>query len=623
MKQTDSLIRILKTHWLAILLAILFTAVFFWLNNLQYLTFFTRAPDADRFNQAIWNTLQGRLLYTTMKEGSILSNHFTPYMALLAPLFLIWEDIRILYFVQIAGFAVAGLFLYAIAYDKRPSLAPWFLLAFFLNPALHNVALFELRRVTLALPFYGLIIYSIYKKDRKWMIVGIIFALLTKEEVGLVVSGIGLFLLLVDRDWKWGLPLMGGGIVWTIGMQTWVIPAMGEGNYPPIGYFAAWGNSFDEMLLNMLRQPVKVVQTMFDSSSLTALWQLLWPVALLLPLLGGEYLLIPLPLLAVMLLSSDVTMHTLQRWYLASILPFIFAAIGVGLGRVPLRWGRWLTALLLLTTVASVRLYSPTPLGQNYQSYRYQRDARQALAWDMIEAVPDDAIIAAQSAFTTQLAQREIIYRFPWYNMEEADIPYFLLAQDFNAYPYSSTEIYWEIMNRIADPAFVVEMEGDGVYLLHQGGEPLPSITINRIADESIQLEKVEVATANEDGLFETTTMPSVQLELGQQLRVSLYWRALAAPNVERTVSLRITDASGAILAQKDTQPSDGARPTSWWQPGWYFRDVYYLTVLEKTAVSPQPASLDLLLYDSFTQERVPFDNGEALLHLMSIEWVE
>jgi hypothetical protein len=66
--------------------------------------------------------------------------------------------------------------------------------------------------------------------------------------------------------------------------------------------------------------------------------------------------------------------------------------------------------------------------------------------------------------------------------------------------------------------------------------------------------------------------------------------------------------------------PSNGARPTSWWQPGWNFRDVYYLTIAP-TAV-PGPATLDVLLYDTFTQERIPFEGGEEVLHLFQLDLV-
>jgi hypothetical protein len=100
-----------------------------------------------------------------------------------------------------------------------------------------------------------------------------------------------------------------------------------------------------------------------------------------------------------------------------------------------------------------------------------------------------------------------------------------------------------------------------------------------------------------------------------------LYWEALAAPNAERTVSVRISDASGALIAAHDMQPSKGARPTSWWEQGWKFRDVYYMTVTPEALVGP--GRLDVRLYDSFTLEPVPFDYGVESLKLCDVTLVE
>ncbi|HCB49311.1 MAG TPA: hypothetical protein DEP47_07280, partial [Chloroflexi bacterium] len=156
----------------SLLLAVIFTAVFFWLNSRQYRTFQLRAPDIAHFDQAIWNTLHGRFLFTTITGKSILEFHFTPYMALLSPLLLIWSDVRILFLAQLVGIAVSGLLLYKIVEDKHPLLAPIFLLAFYLNPLLHQVTLLELRRVTLAVPFVALALYGLYKDKRWLMLIG-------------------------------------------------------------------------------------------------------------------------------------------------------------------------------------------------------------------------------------------------------------------------------------------------------------------------------------------------------------------------------------------------------------------------------------------------------------------
>ena len=155
----------------AVAMAVLFAAALIWLTFRQYATFHTRGPDVAIFDDAIWNTLQGRLMFTSIKNRSILASHFSPYMVILSPLYLVWSDGRILYIVQVIGLAVAGLLLYKIVREKHPEIAPWFLLAYYLNPALHEIALLELRRVTLAVPYLALAMYALYVKKRRPMIV--------------------------------------------------------------------------------------------------------------------------------------------------------------------------------------------------------------------------------------------------------------------------------------------------------------------------------------------------------------------------------------------------------------------------------------------------------------------
>ncbi|MCA9924275.1 MAG: hypothetical protein KC421_17985, partial [Anaerolineales bacterium] len=130
-------------------------------------------------------------------------------------------------------------------------------------------------------------------------------------------------------------------------------------------------------------------------------------------------------------------------------------------------------------------------------------------------------------------------------------------------------------------------------------------------------LDRIELSPANEKGYFEPTTQSPLILTSGQTLRVTLYWQALQAPNAERTISVRINDASGFMVAQQDMQPGNGTRPTSWWQPGWTLRDVYYLTIPPEAQVGT--AALNLVLYDSFTQEIIPFDNGTETLKLFDL----
>jgi uncharacterized membrane protein len=532
-------------------------------------------------------------------------------------LLLIWSDVRILFLAQTISVAATGLILYKIVEERHRSLAPWFLLAFYLNASLHNVTLYELRRVTFAMPFIALMFYGLYKERRGPLLIGIVFTLLIKEDLGLLVAMVGLYLVLFRRDWKWGIPIAVLGLVWSASMLLWIIPSLRGGDYNQLGYFVNWGDSPVEIARTMLLNPVRVFTTIFDQAGLLALLRVLIPLAIVLPFLAPEFTLIAIPFVVMMLLSSDRDMHTLGRWYMAPVLPILFGAIAVLLDRSSERKARWTVFALIVASVVGFILFSGAPLGGEYEPGRYEITDRARRAWDIIEKVPEDAIVASQVAFITPLAQREHIYLYPWYAIGEENVEYFVMGRGFNSYPVPANEIDWEINNLIADPEIIVEEEVDGIYLLHQNGESLPSFEVNKVAENAIKLDRFELAVADEQGLFLTLEEDPLGVRPGQLLRVTLYWEALAAPRGERTVSVRLQDASGALVGQHDMMPVDGSRPTSWWQPGWKIRDVYYLTVAPDASLGP--GSLDLVLYDSFSKERVLFEEDNEVLQLLNV----
>ena len=133
-----------------------------------------------------------------------------------------------------------------------------------------------------------------------------------------------------------------------------------------------------------------------------------------------------------------------------------------------------------------------------------------------------------------------------------------------------------------------------------------------------MQLQAFAVAVEDDSGIYRPLDQLPLVLKPGQSFRVSLYWQALAAPDAERTVSLRAADGAGWLYAQHDGLPAAGSKPTSWWQPGQQVRDVHYLTLAPDTP--PGPLSLNMLLYDTFSQELISWEDGQQNQHLAEIE---
>jgi hypothetical protein len=261
--------------------------------------------------------------------------------------------------------------------------------------------------------------------------------------------------------------------------------------------------------------------------------------------------------------------------------------------------------------------FSHAPLGAKYERERYQVTEHHRLAVQAVNLIPGDAKVATQDPYVPHLSHREHIYLYPWIRIGLENIDYVLLDRYLHPYPLQPHEMQAKIDDMIADTAYVIEWEADGIFLFHRGGEPLPSFDVDAIAGESMRLDRVEVAAGDEDGIFHAVAQEPVRLERGQKVRVSLYWEALAPPNAERTVSIRIADASGALAAIYDNLPGQGKKPTSWWQEGWKIRDVYYLTVSPEA--QPGQGSLDVMVYDTISSETVPFQGGAEILRLCQV----
>ena len=88
------------TDWLALALLLIYVVVFSTLTIRQHQSFNTNALDLGKFDQSIWNTAQGRPFQITISENLVIESHFSPSLALFAPLYWIWSDIRLLFIMQ-------------------------------------------------------------------------------------------------------------------------------------------------------------------------------------------------------------------------------------------------------------------------------------------------------------------------------------------------------------------------------------------------------------------------------------------------------------------------------------------------------------------------------------------
>lgn len=92
--------------------------------------------------------------------------------------------------------------------------------------------------------------------------------------------------------------------------------------------------------------------------------------------------------------------------------------------------------------------------------------------------------------------------------------------------------------------------------------------------------------------------------EAAGQMRVTLYWQALATPELSYTVFVHLLDEHNALIAQHDGLPQGGDSPTSGWVAGEIVVDEHVLPL--PAGVSTAGWTLEVGLYDGATLQRVP-----------------
>ncbi|MFH1086174.1 MAG: hypothetical protein V1772_10480, partial [Chloroflexota bacterium] len=94
----------------------------------------------------------------------------------------------------------------------------------------------------------------------------------------------------------------------------------------------------------------------------------------------------------------------------------------------------------------------------------------------------------------------------------------------------------------------------------------------------------------------------------GQPLRLTLYWRARAAPAADYKVFVHLAGADERLWAQHDAAPANWGRPTFGWVAGEVVMDEHTLTLPPETP--PGAYRLYVGLYDAATLQRLPIQAG-------------
>jgi hypothetical protein len=99
----------------------------------------------------------------------------------------------------------------------------------------------------------------------------------------------------------------------------------------------------------------------------------------------------------------------------------------------------------------------------------------------------------------------------------------------------------------------------------------------------------------------------------GARLTVTLYWADISKTDNDYTIFVHLLDSTGALRAQIDAPPRDGAYPTSLWDAGGVIRDDYALALPSNLAPGEYRIEIGAYAYPSLTRLNVTGADGKPV----------
>lgn len=390
--------------------------------------FGTASYDSALYDQGVWLLSQGETPFVTLMGRNLFGDHTSFVLLLLVPFYWLWPSVGVLFFAQAAALGAGALPVFLVGRTRLRS--EWLALvpaiAYLAHPAVGHTNLENFHPDSFLGVFVGFAIWAAL--DRKWKtyLVFLLLALTVKEDASLVLIPLGLWVA-VRRDRRIGLATIVGclgfmafamfvvmrGLVGVPTRNTWRFPFSGPGDSSVGAALRVVGTTFTD--------PKAVFDHLTSDDRPWYLVQMTAPFAWLflrrpwVAAIGGlvlftnvlstfwyqyqiefHYGLIAVPALSIGTVCAIAAMRDEQRFGSFTI-PVRSVAVGaVGVAA-------------LITSV----LWAPVPWGRTPLFYGQPDNPWSNSAREVIELVPDDAVVAAHYRITPHIAHRREIYQFP------------------------------------------------------------------------------------------------------------------------------------------------------------------------------------------------------------------
>jgi uncharacterized membrane protein len=440
----------------------------------KHFSYNTHAFDLGIFDQVLWNTINGNVLYSSIVGNRhFFGVHVSPILLLLAPLYWIYANPATLLIFQSCALASGAIPVYWFAKKKLNSeqLALLFSLIYLCYRPMRGVNLFDFHPIALTTPL--LLFAFFYLDQRKYLLFGVFLALALscKEEIATIVFIFGIYIAFIQKKRTFGFLLSLVGIAIFV-LDIWVIiPHYRQAPFA-VDRYSYLGNNIPEILQTLLFHPIHILKHIFISKKIGYGIELFGPVGFL-SFLSLSHVFLTLPTFSQNILSDLPAQYSIHYQYTSPLTPFIFISAICGLRnfvdnpnlqrrfKLNFEKPRLIQGITIFLLFSCLLFFDRSPI---YQLRKYTSTDHTKVADKLIDLIPPSVSVSAQETFVPHLSHRKHIYQFPMINEAE----YIFLDVTASKVPLSKEE-YVNTVSNVLQKDYGVLVAEDSFVVLKRG----------------------------------------------------------------------------------------------------------------------------------------------------------
>lgn len=450
--------------------------------------------DLGIFDQAIWNSLHGKILFSSLKNNiNLLGDHFGPILLIFVPVYKLFPSPLVLLVAQSLLLSIAIIPLYLIAREilKNNALTFAFVISYTLSRPLRGVMFSDFHPECFVVPALFAAYYFLIKRKNFGLWTSLIIVLLCKEDMAFIVSAFGIFTVIFEKRIKLGLSLVVIGILaWALETKI-IIPHFNPDNVYPYMNRLPFGMTYADNVKTIIANPEIMGKIFFMKGKVAYCIKIFGPLGFLSLFSPPHYILFGIPLVR-NLLPVDQNFsgwYSVSSHYTASLIPFVYIAAIYGVRKVEGKIKHaWLVTVIII--LCSLFFYGKTDA---YKFSRYIKTIRWKHTLSRIsymDIIPPEASVAANFNLVPHLTSRR--YTFEWNPRNIRSFSAEYLAIDLTMLDYLSPE------DKISMPRYFKEIQKNGYVKIFENKEKDFLILHNSNFDK----RKVEETVRSQEVVF-------------------------------------------------------------------------------------------------------------------------